>query len=189
MWASTTRYGAIYLGSFLALSFGRVKFCVDRYIYAVVDCIYIAFLVFLVGLKCLGHMMLYDCIMCIHQVQSSLLSKPRHFFKGSVCINWEVILNIWLCSLKGVNSVIVLILLLRATSTIGHLSVQSFWSSLMTNLRTCPIKWFSHLVAPSICGWNAVDIRSFVFMSHCSSCQKIDMNFKSLSEIIESGTP
>ena len=80
-------------------------------------------------------------------------------------------------------------LLLSATSTIGHLTAQSSWSSLTTEWRICLIKWLAHSVAPFICGWNVVDIRGFVSMSHWSSHQKMDMNFVSWSKTTESGTP
>jgi len=46
-----------------------------------------------------------------------------------------------------------------------------------------------HLVCPSVCGWNAVDSFSFTPNSQCNSVQNMDVNFVSLSETIDIGSP
>ena len=51
------------------------------------------------------------------------------------------------------------------------------------------IEWVAHSVAPSIWGWNAVDMSSLVPMSLFSSHQNVDMNLVSQSDTIHSGTP
>ena len=94
----------------------------------------------------------------------------------------------WFSS-NGVNPVVALMLLFSANSTIGHLSAQFFWSSLMIILRIWPIEQFAYSVVPSVCGWNAVDMSSLVPMSLCSSCLNMDMNLVSQSDTIDSGTP
>ena len=89
----------------------------------------------------------------------------------------------WFSS-NGVNPVVALTLLFSANSTIGHLSAQFFWSSLIIILRIWPIEWFARSVVPSIWGWNAVDMGSLVPMSLCSSHQNMDMNLVSWSNTI-----
>src|SRR6266481_6325987 len=80
-------------------------------------------------------------------------------------------------------------LLLSANSTIGHKAAQSFWSLRTMVRNTWLIERLARLVAPSVCGWNMVDIRSLVPISRCSSFQNLEVNFESLSDTIESGTP
>ena len=94
----------------------------------------------------------------------------------------------WFSS-NGANPVVVLRLLFSANPTIGHLSAQFFWSLLMSILRIWPIEWFAHFVAPSIWGWNAVDMSSLVPISLCNSHQNVDVNLVSRSDTIDLGTP
>ena len=47
----------------------------------------------------------------------------------------------------------------------------------------------AHSVAPSICGWKAVDIINLVPKILWVSLQNFDVNFESRSETIESGSP
>ena len=76
-----------------------------------------------------------------------------------------------------------------ANSTIGSFSTQSVWLGCTTILRICPMDQLANSVAPSIWGWNAVDILSFVSRIWWTSCQNFDMNFESLSDTINSGMP
>src|SRR6266481_3808655 len=80
-------------------------------------------------------------------------------------------------------------LLLSANSTIGHKAAQSFWSLQTMVCNTWLIEQLACSVAPSICGWNTVDIRSLVPISQCNSFQNLEVNFESLSDMIELGTP
>ena len=44
-------------------------------------------------------------------------------------------------------------------------------------------------VAPSICGWNDVEINNFMPIILCSSCHHFDVNLGSQSLMIEDGNP
>src|SRR6202040_3768540 len=57
----------------------------------------------------------------------------------------------------------------------------------MTDLRICPTERLAHSVAPSVCGWNAVDINSLMPNNRWVSFQNLEVNFESLSDTIEWG--
>ena len=118
------------------------------------------------------------------------------------CANWQTPLNwvfvsmgIFMCGIypqfssNGAYPVVALMLLLSANSAIEHCPAQSFWSSCIIIQRTWPIDWLAHLIDPLVWGWNAMDMGSLVPISHCSSCQMTDVNFKFLSDTVKSGTP
>ena len=92
-------------------------------------------------------------------------------------------------SSNGAYPVVALTLLLSANSEVGQHSSQSFWSLRMRVHNTCVIEQVALSVAPSVCGWNAVDIRSFVPNSRCSSFQNLEVNFVSRSDMMDLGTP
>jgi hypothetical protein len=94
-----------------------------------------------------------------------------------------------LLSLKGVNPVVALLLLLSVNSVTGKLVAQLQWLLSTSVLKIWPIDQLAHSVAPSVCGWKAIEINSLVPSSHWSSFQNIDVNLLSLSEMIEAGTP
>src|ERR1700722_19041699 len=59
----------------------------------------------------------------------------------------------------------------------------------MTDRRICLTERLAHSVAPSICGWNTVDINSLVPNNQWVSFQHLEENFESLSDTIECGKP
>ena len=80
-------------------------------------------------------------------------------------------------------------LLLMVNSTIGHLPNQSFWSFDTTVHSIWAIDLLACFVAPSVWGWNAVDMRSLLPNSLCSSLQNMEVNLVSRSDTIDSGIP
>ena len=91
--------------------------------------------------------------------------------------------------LKGASLVASPMLELIANSIIGHHCTQSFWSGLIRDLNICPMDLLAHSVAPSVCGWNDVDMSSFVPKSRCSSRHHFDVNLGSRSLTIDDGSP
>src|ERR1700719_3007176 len=59
----------------------------------------------------------------------------------------------------------------------------------MTDRRICPIERLARSVAPSVCGWNTVDINSLVPINRWVSFQNLEVNFESLSDTLEWGNP
>jgi hypothetical protein len=55
--------------------------------------------------------------------------------------------------------------------------------------RPISVVWFFLSDAPSVCGCQAVDMRSFVFRQRNTPLQNLETNFRSLSEIIPRRTP
>ena len=92
-------------------------------------------------------------------------------------------------SSKGANPVEPLTLKLMANSTMGTFSAQSLWSGDIILHRTCAIVLIEHSDAPSVWGWNGVDIRSLTLRSLCVSPKNCDVNLVSRSETIVSGSP
>ena len=171
------------------LPLGRVRFCVDKFTWSPTLYSSLAWHFILVWNVCL---MWFAMIVSWAAIKSHFTCKTNCLTPLNLVPN-EVSSLIWgrypWFSLNRVNLVIVLMLLFSANSTIGHLAVQSFWSSWMIILRTCPIEQFTCSVVPSICGWNTVDMSSLVPMSLCSSCQNVDVNLVSWSNTIDLGTP
>lgn len=77
----------------------------------------------------------------------------------------------------------------NANSIIGHFSTQSFWSASTIDRKIWPIERFTRSVIPSVWGWNDVDIRSFAPSKWCTSRHHRDVNFESLSETMDLGSP
>src|ERR1700720_2126024 len=59
----------------------------------------------------------------------------------------------------------------------------------MTDCRICPTERLARSVAPSVCGWNTVDINSLVPNNQWVSFQNLEVNLESLSDTIEWGNP
>ena len=173
--------------SFLTLPLGRVRFCVNRYIWSPTR-----------YRSLVRHFLLvWNVCWTWFAIIASWAAIRSHFACNANCLTpLNVVSNVvsiliwgmypWFSS-NGENPVVVLTLLFSANSTIGHLSAQFFWSSLMIILRIWPIEWFARSVVPSIWGWNAVNMSSLVPISLCSSCQNVDVNLVSRSDTIDSG--
>ena len=80
-------------------------------------------------------------------------------------------------------------LLFIANFTIRHLLNQSFWSLATTVCSIWAIDLLAHSVAPSVWGWNTVDMRSLLPISLCNSFQNMEVNSVSLSDTMDSGIP
>src|ERR1700742_533496 len=61
-------------------------------------------------------------------------------------------------NLNRASPVVALTLVFIANSVIGKAWTQSFWSGLIDVRMICMIVLFARSVAPSVWGWNAVDI-------------------------------
>ena len=68
-------------------------------------------------------------------------------------------------------------------------SAKLFWLLQTSAHNTWLMEWLARSITPSICGWNEVDMRSFVPMSQCSSFQNLEANFGSQLDMIDSGIP
>ena len=80
-------------------------------------------------------------------------------------------------------------LLLMANSTIRHLLDQSFWSFDTMVRSIWAIDLLAHSVAPSVWGWNTVDLRSLLPINICSSFQNMEVNLVSWLDTMDSGIP
>ena len=67
----------------------------------------------------------------------------------------------------------------NVNSVIGSLSVQSDWSGHTVALRIWATEHIACSEAPSVCGWNEVNISNLVPSSLCVSCQNLDVNLES----------
>src|ERR1700676_2470629 len=76
-----------------------------------------------------------------------------------------------------------------ANSTNGSFSTQSVWLGSTIIRRICPIERLARSEAPSVCGWNAVDINNLVPNILCVSLQNLEVNLGSRSDTIDSGSP
>src|ERR1700742_4257160 len=77
----------------------------------------------------------------------------------------------------------------KANSTYGIFISQSCWSARIALRNICPIDLLARSVAPSVCGWNDVDISNFDPNNLCNSRHQTEVNLGSLSDTIESGSP
>ena len=80
-------------------------------------------------------------------------------------------------------------LLLIANSTIRHLLDQSFWLFDTTVHSIWAIDLLALSVAPSVWGWNMVDMRSLLPINLCNSFQNMEVNLVSLLDTMDSGIP
>ena len=80
-------------------------------------------------------------------------------------------------------------LLLIANSTIGHFLDQSFWLLATTIRSIWAIDLLAHSIAPSVWGWNVVDMRSLLPINLCNFFQNMEMNLVSLLDTIDSRIP
>ena len=100
-------------------------------------------------------------------------------------IHWWSISNKWSITCSGHQFT----LLLMANSTIRHLFDQSFWSFDTTVHSIWAIDLLARSVAPSVWGWNAVDMRNLLPINLCNSFQNMEVNLMSQSDTINSGIP
>ena len=124
-------------------------------------------------------------------------------FRNAFCMNVQIpggILSLAFTSLiivgiypqfisKGASLVASPTLELIVNSIIGHRCTQSFWSGLIRDLNICPMDLLARSVAPSVCGWNDVDMSSFMPKSRCSSRHHFDVNLGSRSLMIDDSSP
>ena len=78
---------------------------------------------------------------------------------------------------------------LMVNSTWGSLSDQSVWSELMKAQRILETMRIACSEEPSVWGWYAVDMSSFVPSSRWTSLQNLETNFESRSLMIAFGRP
>ena len=92
-------------------------------------------------------------------------------------------------SWNGMNPVDALIMFIRLNRTVGSAWTQPFWSRSTVNRMHGITILFVRLLAPSVLGWYAVDIFSFIPVSLCNSFQKQDRKSLSRSDTISRGRP
>jgi hypothetical protein len=85
-------------------------------------------------------------------------------------------------SLNGANPIELLTFKFIANSVIGNWSTQLDWLGWIKVCRICPTDLFALLDAPSVWGWNAVDINNLVPNMWWTSLQNLEVNFESWSE-------
>jgi hypothetical protein len=77
----------------------------------------------------------------------------------------------------------------KANSTIGTLAVQSRWSGRTRARIICATDRIARSDAPSVCGWNDVDMNNLVPNNWCVSRQNWDVNLESRSDTIVIARP
>ena len=92
-------------------------------------------------------------------------------------------------SWNGMNPVDALIVFINLNRTVGSAWTQPFWSHSTANRMHWITILFVRLLAPSVSGWYAVDIFSFIPVSLCNSFQKWDRKSLSRSDTISRGRP
>ena len=122
------------------------------------------------------------CLMSLIAV-GSVWSSSGGSIRGSICAGLPK--HSW----NGVNPVDALIMFIRLNHTVRSAWTQPFWSHSTVNQMHWITVLFIRSLAPSVLGWYAVDIFSFIPVSLCNSFQKLDRKSLSQSYTISRGRP